>query len=88
MLILLNSFVKDQMLRSVSYISGGIIMRRFSLGGVGLNKFKILDRTIIHTKNSLGFRAEEPPKDFKSYLSNLSYSFTLTPESWWLEMKS
>lgn len=63
-------------------------MRRFSLGGVGLNKFKILDRTIIHTKNSLGFSGEEPPKDFKSYLSNLSYSFTLTPESWWLEMKS
>ncbi|MBI5739772.1 MAG: SGNH/GDSL hydrolase family protein [Nitrospirae bacterium] len=37
-----------------------------------------LDATIIHTKNSLGFRGENPPADFKSYLSVMTVGGSTT----------
>lgn len=33
------------------------------------NRVSKLDKTIIHTKNSLGFRGEDPPEDFEDYLT-------------------
>jgi len=38
----------------------------YNISGVGIDK---LDAEIIHKKNSLGFRGEEPPKNFDDYLT-------------------
>ncbi|MGH2570865.1 MAG: SGNH/GDSL hydrolase family protein [bacterium] len=34
-----------------------------------LERFDKLDRRVVHTKNSLGFRGPEPPRDFRACLS-------------------
>lgn len=42
------------------------------------NKIKKVDKTIIHTKNSLGFRGEEPPHDFEKYLTIITIGGSTT----------
>jgi hypothetical protein len=42
------------------------------------DKIKKLDRTIILKTNSLGFRGEEPSKDFKNYLTTLTIGGSTT----------
>src|SRR5262245_42336307 len=37
-----------------------------------------LDRTIVHTKNSLGFRGKEPPHEFSKYLTLLTIGGSTT----------
>ena len=40
-----------------------------------------LDKNIVHTKNSLGFRGEEPPKDFPDYLTIIAVGGSATESS-------
>lgn len=42
------------------------------------NKLSKFDDTIIHTKNSLGFRGEEPPADFLDYLTIITVGGSTT----------
>ena len=42
------------------------------------NTLKQLDRIIVHTKNSLGFRGENPPDEFKNYLSLITVGGSTT----------
>jgi lysophospholipase L1-like esterase len=42
------------------------------------NEIEKLDKIIIHKKNSLGFRGEEPPKDFKDYLTIITIGGSTT----------
>ncbi len=42
------------------------------------NRLKKLDKTIIHTKNSLGFRGQEPPADFGDYLTIITVGGSTT----------
>jgi lysophospholipase L1-like esterase len=42
------------------------------------DKIKILPKTIIHSKNSLGFRGEEPPANFTDYLTIISVGGSTT----------
>ncbi|MBI5056298.1 MAG: SGNH/GDSL hydrolase family protein [Nitrospirae bacterium] len=42
------------------------------------DKIKKLDSTIIFKTNSLGFRGEEPPKDFKTYLTTITVGGSTT----------
>lgn len=41
-------------------------------------RFTSLDKTIIHHKNSLGFRGEEPPKNFKEYITIITVGGSTT----------
>ncbi len=42
------------------------------------NKIDKLDKNIIHRKNSLGFRGEEPPKDYDNYITILTIGGSTT----------
>lgn len=42
------------------------------------NTHKKFDKIIIHTKNSLGFRGEEPPKDFLNHLTIITVGGSTT----------
>jgi lysophospholipase L1-like esterase len=42
------------------------------------DKIKILPKTIIHSKNSLGFRGEEPPVNFGDYLTIITVGGSTT----------
>jgi lysophospholipase L1-like esterase len=42
------------------------------------NSLKKLDQNIIHKKNSLGFRGEEPPKNFENYLTIITVGGSTT----------
>lgn len=53
------------------------------------NTISKLDKTIVHTKNSLGFRGEDVPRNFESYLSIIAVGgsttecFFLSDEKTW-----
>jgi hypothetical protein len=42
------------------------------------DKIPKLDRIIVHTKNSLGFRGKEPPQEFSKYLTLLTIGGSTT----------
>jgi lysophospholipase L1-like esterase len=43
-----------------------------------LTNVKRLDKIVSHTKNSLGFRGKEPPKDFEKYLTIITFGGSAT----------
>lgn len=51
-------------------------------------KSEKLDKIVIHTKNSLGFRGEELPKNFENYLSIICVGGSTTEDSWLSDNKT
>lgn len=51
---------------------GGISLPVYAQYCINNDKIRSLDTVIMHTKNSLGFRGEDPPQDFKDCLSILT----------------
>jgi lysophospholipase L1-like esterase len=54
------------------------VNKRYLIEDPNLDKFDKLDKRVIHTKNSLGFRGPEPPADFKRHLTLLAVGGSTT----------
>jgi lysophospholipase L1-like esterase len=54
------------------------VIKRDAFGGSSQISREKFDEIIIHSTNSLGFRGEEPPKDFNSYLTILTIGGSTT----------
>lgn len=57
---------------------GKIVLPVYKKYVLSNDKTDKLDRVINHTKNSVGFRGEEPPRDYKNYLTILTVGGSTT----------
>lgn len=58
--------------------SGKIIIYPYKKYIIGKTSLRGVNGEVIHTKNSLGFRGQEPPKDFSSYLTIIAVGGSTT----------